>query len=112
MTAIKLPYQHLSIRVPWHDTGWSGNVCEDPLANSSCLRLSRIAEERNDEREVSLAGKSWDELREDHLPPCASERASFMSAAPRRPLKKHPYAAWNDIYRRFRPTSYEVPAYS
>ena len=22
MTARVLPYQHLSFRVPWHDTGW------------------------------------------------------------------------------------------
>ena len=26
--------------------------------------------------------------------------------------KEHPYASWNDVYRKFRPTSYELPAYS
>ena len=112
MNAIKLPYQHLSIRVPWHDTGWSGSVCGDPLANSSCLRLSRIAEERDDTREVLFAGRPWGELDEADLPPCVSERAGFMSAAPRRPEKRHPYAAWNEVYQKFRPTTYELPAYS
>ena len=59
MTARTLPYRHLSVRVPWHDTGWEGSICADPLANGACLRLGRIAEGRNDSREVSLAGKAW-----------------------------------------------------
>jgi energy-coupling factor transporter ATP-binding protein EcfA2 len=112
MTSIQLPYQHLSIRVPWHDTGWTGTVCQDPLSNSACLRLSRIAEERDDQGEVELAGKPWQDLRDGNLPPCAAERASFMSPTPRRTQKTHPYAEWNEEYRRFKPTSYELPAYS
>jgi len=112
MTARKLPYQHLSIRVPWHDTGWTGSICEDPLGNSSCLRLGRIAEGRNDAMEARLAGKLWGDLAEADLPPCASERAGLMSPVPRRPEKRHPYAAWNDSYQKFRPTTYELPAYS
>ena len=58
VTARKLPYQHLSVRVPWHDTGWEGSVCADPLANGSCLRLGRIAEGRDDAEEVRQAGRS------------------------------------------------------
>lgn len=112
MNPIKLPYQHLSIRVSWHDTGFTGSVCRDPLANSSCLRLTRIAEERDDAREVLLAGKPWDEIQEADMPPCVAERAGIMSTAPRRPVKKHPYSAWNEVYQKFHPTSYEVPAYS
>lgn len=108
----KLPYQHLSIRVPWHDTGWTGTICGDPIANSSCLRLSRIAEERNDARELELAGKQWGDLTDAELPPCAAERVSFMSPVPRRPLKRHPYSEWNETYKKFRPTGYESPAYS
>jgi hypothetical protein len=109
MNARKLPYQHLSIRVPWHDAGWAGSICEDPLGNSSCLRLGRIAEERDDAREVALAGKPWSELAEKDLPPCASERAGFMSTLPRRPVKEHPYAVWNDTYQKFRRTEYDLP---
>lgn len=62
MSARKLPYRHLSVRVPWHDTGWEGSVCADPLANASCLRLGRIAEERDDALESRLAGELWTEL--------------------------------------------------
>jgi hypothetical protein len=35
-----------------------------------------------------------------------------MSPHARRVTKRHPYAAWNEVYRKFQPTSYEVPAYS
>lgn len=98
--------------MPWHDTGWEGSICADPLANGACLRLGRIAGERNDAAEVEFAGTPWAQIPEGHLPPCSSERAGFMSARPRRVTKPHPYAAWNDIYRKFQPTPYEVPAYS
>src|ERR1035441_5730008 len=112
MTARRLPYQHLSVRVPWHDNGWEGSICADPLANGACLRLGRIAEGRNDSREMSLAGKTWADIAEADLPPCSVERAGFMSPDARRVTKRHPYAAWNEVYRKFQPTSYEVPAYS
>ena len=36
--------QHLSIRVPWHDNGWDGTVCQDPCGNTACLKLNRILE--------------------------------------------------------------------
>ena len=114
MTARKLPYRHLSVRVPWHDTGWEGSVCADPVANGSCLRLGRIAEERDDAHEARLAGKPWAELADAgyRLPPCSAERAGFMSPHPRRVIKEHPYAAWNEVYRKFGKASYELPAYS
>jgi hypothetical protein len=115
VSARKLPYQHLSVRVPWHDTGWEGSVCADPLANGSCLRLGRIADERDDAQEARLAGRSWAELTEAglRLPPCSAERAGLMSPGSRRVTKEeHPYAAWYEVYRKFRPTSYELPAYS
>lgn len=112
MNARTLPYRHLSIRVPWHDTGWEGSVCADPLANSSCLRLSRIAEARNDAVEVKLAGRPWTDLADSDLPPCSAERAGFMSPRSRMITKRHPYASWNDVYRRFLPTTYELPSFS
>jgi hypothetical protein len=84
-----LPYQHLSIRVPWHDTGWAGTVCEDPINNASCLRLSRIAADRHDAREAANAGRPWAELDLESLPPCHAERGGFMSPVGRRVLKEH-----------------------
>jgi AAA domain/UvrD-like helicase C-terminal domain len=112
MTARMLPYRHLSVRVPWHDTGWEGSVCSDPLANAACLRLGRIAEGRDDLRELNLAGRSWEDIPEDDLPPCTAERAGFMSPRTRHVTKRHPYASWNEVYSKFQPTSYQVPAYS
>ena len=49
--------QHLSIRVPWHDHGWDGTVCEQPDSNISCLRLKNIYENRDDARECELCGQ-------------------------------------------------------
>jgi hypothetical protein len=114
VSARKLPYRHLSVRVPWHDTGWEGSVCADPLANGSCLRLGRIAEGRDDAQEARLAGKPWAELADagHRLPPCSAERAGFMSPHPRQVVKEHPYATWNEVYRKFGKASYELPKYS
>ncbi len=36
--------QHLSIRVPWHDHGWDGTICQDPCGNTACLKLNGILE--------------------------------------------------------------------
>ena len=112
MTARPLPHRHLSVRVPWHDTAWDGRVCEHPLDNSACLRLGRIAEERNDALEVSIAGTRWTDLSPADLPPCASERAGFMAPTPRQIRKVHPYASWSDHYKKFKPTTFQLPAYS
>lgn len=48
--------QHLSIRVPWKDNGYSGLVCNKPCYNNSCLRLNNIASTRDDDVEEKLAG--------------------------------------------------------
>ena len=39
--ARQLPLRHLSIRVPWNDTGWEGRVCKKPGENIACLILPR-----------------------------------------------------------------------
>jgi len=40
--ARQLPLRHLSVRVPWNDTDWTGCVCRKPGDNISCLILARI----------------------------------------------------------------------
>lgn len=112
MSARDLPYQHLSIRVPWHDTGWDGRVCADPIGNSSCLRLRQVAERRDDASEAELAGKTWDQIEPEQLPPCADERAGFMSSRPRVVSKEHPYSSWNQVYSKFGKATYELPAFA
>ena len=47
------PLKHISIRVPWHDTGWDGRVCAAPRLNGACLKLKGIAEKRDDDAEVA-----------------------------------------------------------
>ena len=77
--SMKLPLRHLSIRVPWHDNGWNGTVCADPVNNSSCLRLGNIHERRDDGVEVDLRGSRMDELTRFKQPPCVAERSTFMA---------------------------------
>jgi len=112
VTGRELPLRHLSVRVPWHDTAYDGRICADPLANGACLRLLRISAERNDEHEVKNAGRAWVDLDHRDLPPCSAERAGFMSPKGRSAVKNHPYSAWNDTYKKFEPTPYEIPAFA
>lgn len=48
--------QHISVRVPWKDNGYSGNICNKPYFNNAYLRLKNIAKNRDDELEESLCG--------------------------------------------------------
>ena len=56
--ARQLPVQHLSVRLPWHDTGWAGTVCQAPSKNTWCMVLKRIREERDDAAENANAAVS------------------------------------------------------
>jgi len=69
--------QHISIRIPWKDNGYSGMVCDKPCYNTACLRLKNIAMEKNDEFEETLAGKPM--LGYEMKLPCISEGSTFMS---------------------------------
>jgi hypothetical protein len=109
---MELPLRHLSIRVPWHDTGWDGRVCRDPLGNSDCLVLSRIGQRRDDELEASLTGRSWEDLTDSQLPACANERASFMSTFEFTKQIEHPYASWSAAHKHFLPTQLRFPEYT
>ncbi|MET8028081.1 ATP-dependent RecD-like DNA helicase [Streptomyces avermitilis] len=100
--------QHLSVRVPWHDTGWEGTICADPVANHSCLALGNIAKDRDDQHEATHKGQAWSTLGEK-LPPCALERGSFMSDRSHTVRRTHPYA-W--FLKELRPASLPVPAHS
>lgn len=50
------PLRHISIRVPWHDNGWDGTVCNQPELNCSCLRLSRISAHRGNSKMANQCG--------------------------------------------------------
>src|SRR5216110_2731191 len=85
------PLRHISIRVPWHDTGWDGRVCANPRLNGSCLRLKGIAERRDDDAEQAVAGKSISVLPQKQWPCCVTERVAFMAPFEYTRVAEHPY---------------------
>ena len=85
------PLRHVSIRVPWHDTGWDGRVCAAPRLNGACLKLKRIAGDRNDSAEEAVAGKSLKDLPLKDWPCCVSERVAFMAPFEYTRVANHPY---------------------
>ncbi len=110
--ARQLPLRHISIRVPWNDTGWAGQVCKKPSDNISCLILPHIRKTRIDDDETLLAGQSWETLDESQLPPCVSERGAFMAPFEYARQLVHPYAKSSEAHQHFLPTTFRYPAYS
>jgi energy-coupling factor transporter ATP-binding protein EcfA2 len=111
--ARRLPLHHITIRVPWHDCGWTGSACARPLDNTSCLILPRIGKGRNDEVETRCAGKRLDELASGDAPPCVGERVSFMAPFPLTRTMTHPYTEiFPETHGHFKPASLVQPAYS
>ena len=107
------PLKHISIRVPWHDAGWDGTVCTAPRLNGACLRLKRIAENRDDEAEEAVAGKSIRNLPQAKWPSCIVERAAFMAPFEYVREANHPYAQGSDTaHGHFKRTPLRHPAYS
>lgn len=107
------PLKHLSVRVPWHDTGWDGRVCAAPHLNGSCLKLKRIAEDRNDAAEDAVAGKRLDELPEVQWPACVAERMGFMSPVEYVRHANHPYNRGPESsHGHFKETPLRHPPYS
>ena len=110
------PLRHISIRVPWHDTGWDGRVCAAPQLNGSCLKLSRIAQNRDDCAEEAVAGQSFDELPQAKWPACIAERVGFMAPFEFTRYANHPYnhgpetAHGHFIDSPLRHPSYSAPA--
>lgn len=110
--ARRLPVNHISIRVPWHDRAWDGAVCDDPQSNTSCLILPRIAEEKDDAAEQVVAAKFWRQLPEPEWPACAVERGAFMSGGAFTRSVSHPYAKSSKAHKHFAATPFEHPGYS
>lgn len=104
--------KHLSVRVPWHDNGWNGSVCNNPKANGACLILKNCALNRNDEQEQSLAGKLLSELSEEQYPVCIGERATFMAPFGIHKTLNHPYALSSpNTHGHLKPTWVQFPAF-
>ncbi|WP_027376795.1 ATP-dependent DNA helicase [Kaistella palustris] len=105
--------KHLSVRVPWHDNGWNGSVCNNPKANGACLILKNCALNRNDEQEQSAAGQLLSNLSEDQYPVCVGERATFMAKFAFHKTISHPYAESSpNTHGHLKPTRLQFPAFA
>ena len=111
--ARQLPIRHLSVRLPWHDTGWAGHVCRSPSKNSWCMVLKGIREKRNDAEEDGLAGRPWLELSGKQLPPCLKERGAALNAEPYTIESRHPFAeSSSSTHGHFDWNQFHLPRYS
>jgi len=111
----KYPLKHLSMRVPWHDNGWNGTVCNNPKGNDACLVLKNCALNRDDLSEQGVAGKSLKEIEEKYFPACKGERGVFMSPFAFSRTISHPYADISkakETHGKLKPTLLNHPAYS
>jgi exodeoxyribonuclease V alpha subunit len=71
---------HLSARLTWHDAGWDGTVCSDPLGNASCVVHDHIRDSRNDEAEAAHAGRRLSEVDvEQFRPPCSRDPGAYSA---------------------------------
>ena len=103
--ARRLPAQHISIRVPWHDSGWPGRVCANPLGNTHCVALPRIGDTRTGSHsEASVCGELFN-AEGARLPACAAERGAFMADFAYERRFPHPYEH-NKLYEHFRRTTF------
>jgi len=107
------PLRHVSIRVPWHDNGWNGTVCQAPKLNGACLKLKRIADNKQDDEEEKVRGRCIADLEQKQWPPCVPERATFMAPFEFTRVATHPYVETSpQTHGHFAPTPLRYPAYS
>jgi ATP-dependent exoDNAse (exonuclease V) alpha subunit len=75
--------KHLSVRLPWHDRGWDGHVCDRPSANVYCtgeygLKAHGIREGKDDSHEEAVRSKPCASLRSgEYRPPCLRTIQTF-----------------------------------
>lgn len=112
--AIELPPAHLSVRVPWHDTDWTGRVCAAPAENQSCTVLKNIKKNKVAEVEELDRERPWADLLESgRVPPCVFERAGFMRPETFSIVREHAYSGgWTRSHAHFAKTTHRMPAYS
>src|SRR5688572_13392605 len=107
-----LPLRHVSARVPWHDAGWNGSVCNAPSLNGACAKLKGIAGAKKDAHETAIAGRTLADLPNDQWPPCVNERATFMAPFELDQIRRHALARdHSEHYGHFIPTPQRYPAY-
>lgn len=112
-TFSKYPLRHLTARVPWHDSGWTGKVCDNPGANIACMNLRNILESKDVSKEEAVAGRLLHQLSEKEMPPCIRERATFMAPFEHSIDVNHPYQnSSKETHGHFRTTPLRIPPYT
>lgn len=96
-----LPIKHLSARVPWHDNKWNGRSCGNILDNSFCRILPKIDATKDPVQEPSDK-----EVSEEFIPPCVSEKGTFLSSNSFTRKVPHAWAKINPLFSHFRPCNY------
>lgn len=111
--AVQLAPMHLSVRVPWHDSDWTGRVCDRPGENHFCAVLKNIKENKDSEAESDDSGLAWADLPRQRVPPCVFERGGFMREGAFSIERDHAYAGgWTRSHAHFTTTTHTMPAYS
>ena len=44
---------HVSVRLFWHDSGWNGSICRDPLSNVWCEAHENVRDHKDVSAEVA-----------------------------------------------------------
>jgi hypothetical protein len=112
MPVARVPFRHVSLRVPWHDGVWAGGVCNNPRSNAACLMLPHIRESRNDDKEEAVAGRFLPDLPPEQWPACMNERGSFMAPFDFARRMKHPYCETSDVHAHIIPNDFRHGAFS
>ena len=115
MSDFSYPLRHISVRIPWHDNGWNGSVCNAPTLNTACLKLKNISDSKDEQAEEAVKGSSFRDLiaKEIQFPPCINERATFMADFDFVQMKRHPYVDTSpQTHGHFRPTPLRHPPYT
>jgi hypothetical protein len=81
--------------------------------NGACLKLKRIGQNRNDDAEEAVAGKSLKELPQAQWPCCVAERVGFMAPFEYTRIANHPYNRGPECaHGHFAPTPLRHPPYT
>lgn len=96
--------RHLSLRVPWMDKPWNGEVCDNPKENRYCTILKNIMENKTEE--------SCKQFDKDNCP-CIKEKASFMCEKSLGKItSSYPYREYKNNCKHFENTDIEYKPYS
>ena len=91
---------HVTVRMAWHDRGWDGHICNDPVANTFCngthsLLSERLAREKRLDPKLEAPGKKLDSALPQYLPPCFWSSSAFASH-PTKTVHRHPFGYLKD----------------